>query len=443
LKAKYKYKRKKKMKNLYYISLAAVLAAANAQASGYVIPEQSLNSTARGSAYIAETNGADSSYFNPANMSWLNSEFHTELTFSYINLPGMTYSDNRTSSYSGDSKSENFLLPQLHMVSPDYNNFRFGISLIYPAGLTKRWNDVYPKTFAEKFALQIVEVNPTASYKILNNLSMGMGIRLIKADGEVKSGGPYGVGATQYGIMYSNISREMEGDAVEFGYNLAATYKPADSISLAATYRSKIEIGLDGTALLSSSDGYIAGVGSVAQMLPAASYNGGGSLEIPIPASMSIGTAYTHKETIFEFVYMKTFWSAYQTLDFEYDTPISSQTSPVLYNAFEVPVAKNWKNSNSFRFGINHRLDQKINLMGGYIIDKNPIPDNTLMFELPDSDSRVYSFGVSYKHSKTLEFGGAYLFNSKKTRKVSNDYLNGTFKGASAHLLVLAVQGKY
>ena len=50
---------------------AGILAAGPALASGYRIPEQSLNTTALSAAYVASTPAADASYYNPANMSWL------------------------------------------------------------------------------------------------------------------------------------------------------------------------------------------------------------------------------------------------------------------------------------------------------------------------------------------------------------------------------------
>jgi len=92
-------------------------------ASGYRIPEQSVNATALGSAYVANANYADAAYYNPANMSWLSPGLKMEGGVSYINLPSISYEDFRSSSLSGTSEEENFLLPNLHIVSPAYNKF--------------------------------------------------------------------------------------------------------------------------------------------------------------------------------------------------------------------------------------------------------------------------------------------------------------------------------
>ena len=43
-------------------------------AGGYKIPEQSLNSMALSSAYVAHTTGADTNYFNPANMAFMDAD---------------------------------------------------------------------------------------------------------------------------------------------------------------------------------------------------------------------------------------------------------------------------------------------------------------------------------------------------------------------------------
>ena len=58
--------------------LVLLAASGTALASGYRIPEQSVNSTARAGGYVAHTPGADASYFNPANMAWLDPKAQIE-----------------------------------------------------------------------------------------------------------------------------------------------------------------------------------------------------------------------------------------------------------------------------------------------------------------------------------------------------------------------------
>ncbi|RUM38472.1 MAG: aromatic hydrocarbon degradation protein, partial [Desulfobulbus sp.] len=56
-------------KKIAIATLGLLVAAGSAYGSGYRIPEQSLNSTARAGANVAYTPSADAAFFNPANMS--------------------------------------------------------------------------------------------------------------------------------------------------------------------------------------------------------------------------------------------------------------------------------------------------------------------------------------------------------------------------------------
>ena len=65
-------------KTLGAVGLLLLATAGSALASGYRIPEQSVNSTARAGSYVAYTPSADAAYYNPANMSWLEDRGYLE-----------------------------------------------------------------------------------------------------------------------------------------------------------------------------------------------------------------------------------------------------------------------------------------------------------------------------------------------------------------------------
>ncbi len=410
-------------KKIAALTVTAVMAASPAFGSGYRIPEQSINSVALSNAYIANAHAADASYFNPANMSWLEDGWHSEVSLTYINLASIDYTDAAVSSRNGDSKEEEFLLPELHIVSPMYNNFRFGFSVVYPFGLSKRWDESFPKTFAEDFTLKTYEFNPTVSYKVSDKISFGMGLRAIHTKGEVKS-----TGLIDLGGPVSNMHRNMDGDSTDYGYNFALTYKPISNLSLAATYRSRVSLNVEGNATLSSS-------------LTSATYSGGASVSVPAPAVLTLATAYTFDQTTVELTYDKTYWNAYDQLDFNYASALGDAG---LTAVFDAAKAKNWVNTEAFRIGVTHKLNKQWTVMAGFAIDDNPAPDNTLGFELPDSDAKLYSIGARYKMNDKLEVGAAYLYDDKESRSATNSGgVNGTFDNAAAHLVNIGVQYRF
>ncbi|MDX1808502.1 MAG: OmpP1/FadL family transporter [Sulfurospirillaceae bacterium] len=417
-----------------YVKVTALLglSAATLFGAGYKIPEQSLNSVALSAAYVANANGADASYYNPANMAFSQSGAELELGLTYIKLPSINYTDSVSPTYSGSSKVENFYVPTFHYMSPEVKNWRFGLSFVAPGGLSKRWDDAYPKTFAQEFTLKIMELNPTASYKVNDKFAIGFGVRGVYTQGIVKSDGIVAVTAAP---SYIDASRDMTGNSIDYGYNLALSYKPTNDMTLSATYRSKVNLTVTGTAKLNSF--IAAGVGAGTNL---GSYDGSASVAIPLPATLDLAAAYSFDKTTVELVYERVYWSSYKNLDFNYSGTLPGSILP---SAFDAAIPKNWKDSDTYRIGITHQYSDKLKLMAGFAIDKSPVPSNTLGFELPDSDAKLYSLGFEYKVSKATSFGLAYLYDSKKTRTVTNAKVHGTFKDASAHLVRASIKYRF
>ena len=405
--------------------LLSACVATTIYAAGYKIPEQSLNSVALSAAYVANANGADASYYNPANMVWNDDQNLLEFGLTYINLPKVTYEDDTSATKDGKSKSEQFLLPTLHFSSKAYGKFRYGLSITAPGGLSKRWDTPFQKASAEEFTLKVIEVNPTIAYKFNDRFSIGGGIRAIYSTGKVKA---------SISPLYSE---DMDGDDISFGYNLAASYRPNNSLKFATTYRSKVNLKEDGTA-----SGYINKYILTHNPVDAGTsipYNTNAKVSIPLPATLDIAAAYTFKQkTTIEFVYERVYWSEYKNLDFDFD-------NPVVEGVFGKPKDKSWKDTDTYRIGITHQYSDKLKLMAGFAIDNSPIPSKTLGFELPDADAKLYSCGFEYKYSKKVSFGMSYLYDNKKERTINsnNNGINGTFKDISAHLLTVGFKYRF
>jgi long-chain fatty acid transport protein len=409
--------KRKNMKNYAKVVGLLSLSVVTLFGAGYKIPEQSLNGMALSAAYVANANGADASYYNPANMAFSPSGSDLEVALTYIGLSKVDYKD--TTGFTNESKSERFLVPTFHYMSPEYNNWRFGLSLVAPGGLSKRWEDSYAKATAQEFTLKIFELNPTASYKINDKFAIGFGLRGVYTDGTVRSD------ARDLG---SPATRDMTGDSIDFGYNLAFSYRPLKNLSLAVTYRSNVDLTVEGDAVLAGG-----------------AYSGGASVTIPLPAALNIAGAYTFAKTTIELVYEKTYWSEYKNLDFNYDIDLTATALA----AFDNPIPRNWKDTNTYRIGVTHQYNDKLKLMAGFAIDESPAPDNTLGFELPDSDAKLYSAGAEYKINDKLKIGLAYLYDSKDNRTVYNRTSptstapNGTFTNTSAQLVTVSFKYRF
>ncbi len=393
------------------IALVTLLSSSLLVASGYRIPISSLKSVALSGSYVANANGADSTYYNPANMVFNKDTHQIEGALTNVGLSPVKYRDNRSQTYNSKSKRENILVPAFFYSSKDYSGVRYGFSIVAPAGLTKRWDSPYAKAFAQEFSLKIIDLNPTVAYKINENFAVGGGLRVIYSQGVVKSDGS---------DIGKNIARDMEANAIELGYNIAVTYRPIDNLNIAATYRSNVDIDEEGNAKL-----YLGGDKY---------YDGGANLKVTLPAIAAVAISYDFGNTIVEFEYDRTFWSEYKNLDFNFKSEVPLF---ILKTAFDDPKPRYWQDSDAFRFGITHKLNSKVTLLGGYAIDKTPVQERYLGFETPDSDSMLYTGGVHYRYSDQISFGGAISYTDKEDKSVKNDIIDGKFTDSSATLITV------
>ncbi len=423
------------IKKVALLVFAGVFTAASALASGWRIPEQSVNSTALSAAYVANAHGADAAYFNPANMSfeadkenWL-----LEVDAMYIHLTSIEFTHLTTAALNGDTKKEDFLLPLFHLVSPEFSNMRFGLSFTVPGGLSKRWADPYQGATAGEFSLEVLELNPTLSYKLHDKVSIAGGVRAVYSSGRVSNDVSAAfIPATLPGV--TSLSREMTGDSIDEGYNLALTVKPMDNLSTSITWRSRVDLSLEADELTLRSTGLI-------PALTDQLYTGGATVTVPLPEVLTVAAAYTINNTTIEISWDRTFWSDYKQLDFDYDAAIGQHS--ILQAVFDPPQARDYNDADAFRIGVTHKmLEDRLTLMAGFAIDETPVPDHTLGFELPDSDAKIYSVGCKYQINDQYELGLAYLYDDKEERQLKLDDGNtiyGDFKNAAAHMVTIGL----
>ncbi|MCP3892977.1 MAG: aromatic hydrocarbon degradation protein [Desulfobulbaceae bacterium] len=403
-------------KKISVLALASIFVAGSAMASGWRIPEQSVDSTAKAGANIASAKRADAAYYNPANMGWMADTWHTQVDATYIYLSPIEYTDARSAGFNDESESEHFFVPTGFMVSPNYGGARFGLAVVAPYGLSKRWEGGYGQAFAEEFSLTVIEVNPTVSYTFGEMVSIAAGPRMMYADATVSS---------DASVIGKPVSRSMEGDTVEWGWNAALAIKPNDKLNISATYRSNIDLEFEEETDLS-----LMGMA----MRPRA------SVSVPAPGVVALSVAYDVRDNLnVEVTWDRTFWSEYDILDFNYSPTIPG-------NPFEAPVARDWDDTDAFRIGVTYGVTDAIEVMAGFGYDNNPIPTEHVDFTIPDSDAWLYSAGIQYAVNEKMDVGFSVLYDYKEEREVKVDptgNVYGEFTNASALLVTVGLDYKF
>lgn len=402
------------------ILLVSAIAASTLMASGYKIPEQSLNSTALAGAYVSNASSADAAYYNPANMAFMSSDKHLELNMMYIHLDPVDFKGSvfAQPEHNAQTASEDFAIPQIYLVSApigEDEDVRIGLSVNAPGGLSKRWPEGIEAKMAEEFTLKVIEANPTLSYRFADNFAVAAGIRFVYSEGIIK-GGDKG----------TPKRLDMTGSSWDLGYNLALSYKPFDIWGTAITYRSNVNLTEEGgQSVIHPQYGPLT--------VPA-------TVSVPLPATFTFATDLDITDsTNIEFVYERAFWSAYDELDIR----VMDQS----INPTGKATPKNWKDTNTFRLGLTQGIGESFDLMLGFAYDETPIPDETLGFELPDSNALVGSLGGRWAVSESVDLGAAVLYDKKDDRTISeadnNNRIDGTFSGSSALIVSVGLGYKF
>ncbi len=400
------------------LAMATLFAATSAQASGYRIPEQSVDSTAKAGANIASATRADAAYFNPANMSFLEDRWQVQGNMSYIHLTKIKYDANNPAGFDQSTKSEdeNFFIPTFFAVSPSYNDFRFGLSITSPNGLAKRWREdgTNARAASKTFSLKTAEINPTVSYAFSDSFSMAVGVRAMWAEATLK-----------------NALFDFSDDTWEWGYNFAAAIKPTEDMNISVTYRSKIDLDW------SVSDAEF-------PLAAALSIPGGSSASagVPAPAVLALSTSFKPMDKLtVELTVDRTFWSEYEELEIKND----GYTVPGRFENNPYVSDKDWDDTDAFRIGLTYEYSEALTLLGGFAYDSDPVPEKNIGFELPDSPAWIYSAGFQYAYSENLEFGLAVLYDYKEKRKATNSSgsVDGEFTDASAWFVTTGINYKF
>ena len=374
------------------VLLSIVATCSLLNAGGYKVPEQSADSLGLAASNVAFSFGADAAYFNPANMMFLDGLHHFESTLGWFHINSIDFKSDDGKSYS--SKKFDSLAGTFSFVTPElYENWRFGLALAVPAAVGISWEDPETAFTGKRFKLQVVELNPTVAYRINDKLAVAVGARGVYSKGKI---------ANDFGVGY----REIQGDGINYGYNVALTYRPIEELSFAVTYRSKVNLELKGH--------------TDADFIGGLNYHGKTTVEIPLPAQLVLATGYKFSDLTLLLAFERTYWSKFKEYDFEYGDKTAAHTNSRLFKGLmDDPVIKNAKDTNTYRLGLAYDVNEKFRLMAGFAYDEDITSSKHTGLELPNTTSKVYSFGVNYKFTPNLEMVLGYVYQHRDKKRAT------------------------
>ena len=413
------------------ILLALITTAVSTQAwaAGFALIE--FSGSGMGNAFAggaASAEDASTVQFNPAGMSLI--EKDQVVGVLHLITPNAAFSSNESTladgltPLSGNSNDggRNALVPNFYWVKEINDKMKFGLGVNTPFGLATQYDDTWVGRYhAVESDVKTVNINPSISYRIDDNHTLGLGVSAQYAHVTLSSAIDFGTlaGAPQQHDGFATLTADNWG----YGWNIGWLYEFSDETRLGAAYRSEVKQDTKGNAdfMVPESVAFVTSSGAFVDT--------GLTADITLPDSLSVSMAHQYN-TEFELLADITWtgWSDFEELRIVYNNPLQPNSV----------TTENWDDSLRYSVGINYQMDEKLKLRGGLAYDASPIPSAVLRTPRLPSDKRIWlAFGAQYKWDTnlTLDVGYTHLF-------ISNTNINNTFE-SSIPALAATIKGEY
>ena len=403
------------MKKFIVAALAVASVCGTAKAEGYQINSLSAKQIGMGHTGIALKLGAESMFFNPAGMAYMDKTLDLSGSVTGImptctaTVDGVEYTtDNGVSTPIG-----------VHAAFSIYDNLKGGISFYTPYGSSINWTDNWPgAVLNQNVNLKVFTIQPTLAWAITPKFSIGAGAMISwgtvdlnkglvtsettdKAIAALKTLGQLPEETPAFGSTTpASVNLNGKADMV-VGFNIGAMYNITENLTVGASYRSQMKMKVKaGDAHVKYANALAQGIlGESLDLINEANFKA----EMPCPWVMGLGVSYKPVDRLtLAFDARLTGWHAYKRLDIEF---LAEQLTPYNQN-----IAKKYKNSWCYSLGGQYAVTDRFDARLGLMIDTSPVNDKYYNPETPGMTKIEPTVGLSFRPIPSLSIDLAFMY---------------------------------
>jgi long-chain fatty acid transport protein len=353
-------------KLVFGLAMASVLSSSGASmAGGFAIREQSTIGQGLSFAGVAAgTGGLSSLFWNPA----ISAEYN-EFGFISENNAALILPHAKSDLGSGNI-GEWAIVPAGYFSYAVTDQITVATSMNAPVGLTTDARDGWVGSpFGDKSAVKTYNFNPTASYKLNDMFSFGIGAQIEYMKVELTNRTPGGV-------------KIFDAEGSDFGFGLTAglLFKPTDTTDIGIGFRSSVSHNLEGEAVIGLANPDIR-----AKFKSPETVTLGVRQQVSDQLAFSAGVEWAN-------------WSRFKEL----------RITDAASGATIAVTPEEWKDSWYFSLGAEYDYNEALTLRTGVAYEKSPVPDSTRTVRVPDNDRYWLSVGASYKFADNMTANLAY-----------------------------------
>ncbi|KAB2967706.1 MAG: hypothetical protein F9K18_03915 [Thermoanaerobaculia bacterium] len=391
-------------------------------AAGFGLFEQGARAMGLAGAFTAQADDPTAMFHNVGGLAFLEERAGragvTYVTFTTADFRSVSPSS-APPGYRAEQEQLSELVPHAYWVQPVNRDWKFGVAVEAPFGLSTEWKD--PETFAGRFlstraALRAIDLNPSLGWRVSPELGLGFGLVYRFSDVELDRHVPF---PSPFGVLDVGTVGLESGFEPGMGWNVGLLHRASERVSWGLSYRSKVEVDYDGTARFTQIPTGIPPLDAVvASLIPfGRDLDVSTSIEFPDMASLGIAFALTADAKL-ELDANWTGWSTFDTVH------LSFAGLPQLASTLE----EEWDDVMNYRAGLSWKRPHGCEWRFGYVFDESPQPDEHVSPLLPDADRNGLALGWGRAFDRTsLDLALLYVRFDERTTTVQADGFNGTY----------------
>jgi long-chain fatty acid transport protein len=371
-------------------------------------PLEGAKAAAMGGAFAAVADDPSAIAHNPAGLTILKG------TNVYNGISLVSLSSNYESP-EGRSETTSFQLffpPHAFLTSNlGFENFAFGLGIYSPFGIGgRKWSDTGLTRYAStRSTIATVNINPTVAWRILPQLSLGVGLDILYSSNQMARM------VNQSIFAFRDARLSFKGSGIGIGGNFGILLFPEGKFSFAFAYRSRIRVKQRGTLALEAI------APPLQSLFGSGVFRTKASMVMEFPHTFIWGAAYRPSPRMTLSLEINWFlWSVLnqESLNLKTQVPAAKLTN--------IPLDFQWKDFLVIMVGMDYKLSKRFSVRGGYVYEQTMVPDNTLTPGEPDADQHYITVGFGYRPGKwTID--AFYAIGFYVDRNVDNAILSGEY----------------
>jgi long-chain fatty acid transport protein len=388
--------------SLLALTAATAALALDARAGGFYLQEQSARGTGRAYSGEVADQGVQSLWWNPAAIARSGREAYVGANGIFVDGKSeddgssITFPGGRTFPVGGQPRGFNPVLPglapNLAIVAPVGSAFAVGLSLATPFDFATKYRpEAWTRYDAQTSQLRTLDIQLTGAMRAADWLDLGVAVDAQHSDAHLSAAYP------NLSPLLPDGASRLSGDGWNWGYTVGAQAH-FDSLTLGASYRSKMDHDLDGRVVVSG----------LLPPLAAANLDIAGSASFTTPWIATLGGRYALTDRLTLNGQMQRFgWSEFDAIR------VSTLAGPQV-------LVQNYHDTTSGGVGFDYAANKALTLRAGVQYDPTPTPDLGRTSRVPDGDRWLFGAGATGDLGNGLKLDAAILYIDFKSSSINH-----------------------